>query len=140
MDDLRMSRRMLKSSGSSQFRTRSRDLPGESFGHVSWTAHDPFTAATAGPSPRWPPASTGRRFAAPSWSAALGADTFVASGTTNGRNRSTVNGMTMASSRLIYATTTGTLSTVDFPAGLPTGSATVVSGAAVDGRSWQSRA
>jgi hypothetical protein len=49
MDDLRMSRRMLKSSGSSQFRTRSRDLPGESFGHVSWTAHDPFTAATAGP-------------------------------------------------------------------------------------------
>ena len=45
------------------------------------------------------------------------ADTFVASGTT-----------------------TGTLSTVDFPAGLPTGPATVVSGAAVDGRSWQSRA
>jgi hypothetical protein len=73
MDDLRMSRRMLKSSGSSQFRTRSRDLRGESFGHVSWTAHDP-------------------------------------------------------------------LSTVDFPAGLPTGPATVVSGAAVDGRSWQSRA
>jgi hypothetical protein len=30
-----MSRRMLKSSGSSQFRTRRRDLRGESFGHVS---------------------------------------------------------------------------------------------------------
>jgi hypothetical protein len=45
----------------------------------------------------------------------LGADTFVASGTTNVRNRSTVNGMTMGSSRLIYATTTGTLTTVDFP-------------------------
>jgi hypothetical protein len=48
-------------------------------------------------------------------STVLGADTFVASGTTNVRNRSTVNGMTMASSRLIYATTTGTLTTVDFP-------------------------
>jgi hypothetical protein len=48
--------------------------------------------------------------------------------------------MTMASSRLIYATTTGTLTTVDFPGRPPTGPATVVSGAAVDGRSWQSRA
>jgi hypothetical protein len=73
-------------------------------------------------------------------SGTLGADTFVASGTTDGRNWSTVNGMTMASGRLLYATTTGTLSTVDFPNGLPTGPATAVSGPAVDGRSWQSRA
>jgi|Tabmets5t2r1_1033131.scaffolds.fasta_scaffold11462_3 hypothetical protein len=47
--------------------------------------------------------------------------------------------MTMASGRLLYATTTGTLSAVDFPNGLPTGTATVVSGPAVDGRTWQSR-
>ena len=32
--------------------------------------------------------------------------------------------MTMASGRLVYATTTGTLATVDFSGGLPTGSAT----------------
>ena len=31
----------------------------------------------------------------------------------------------MASGRLVYATTTGTLSAVDFAAGLPTGSGTV---------------
>jgi hypothetical protein len=48
--------------------------------------------------------------------------------------------MTMASGRLVYATTTGTLSAVDFTAGVPTGSATVISGPAVDGQSWQSRA
>jgi hypothetical protein len=47
--------------------------------------------------------------------------------------------MTMASGRLVYATTTGALSTVDFSAGLPTGSTTVLSGPAVDGQSWQSR-
>jgi hypothetical protein len=69
----------------------------------------------------------------------IGADTFVASGAGDGRNWSTVSGMTMASGRLVYATTTGTLSTVDFSAGLPLGSATVVSGPAVDGQSWQSR-
>jgi hypothetical protein len=37
-------------------------------------------------------------------------------------------------------TTTGTLSTVDFSGGLPTGPTTVVSGPATDGQSWQSRA
>jgi hypothetical protein len=47
--------------------------------------------------------------------------------------------MTMASGRLTYATTTGTLSAVDVSGGLPTGSATVLSGPAVDGQSWQSR-
>ena len=48
--------------------------------------------------------------------------------------------MTMASGRLVYATTTtGTLSAVDFTNGLPTGSATVLSGPAVDGQSWPSR-
>jgi hypothetical protein len=73
-------------------------------------------------------------------SGVLGADTFVASGATDGRNWSTVNGMTMASGRLYYASTTGTLSAVDFTDGLPTGTATVVSGPAVDGQTWQSRA
>ncbi|HEV8424241.1 MAG TPA: hypothetical protein VGS14_03490 [Actinomycetes bacterium] len=72
-------------------------------------------------------------------SGVIGADTFVASGATDGRNWSTVNGLTIASGRLYYATTTGTLSAVDFTDGLPTGSATVVSGPAVDGQSWQSR-
>jgi hypothetical protein len=43
------------------------------------------------------------------------------------------------SGRLVYATTTGTLATVDFSGGLPAGSATVLSGPIVDGRSWQSR-
>ena len=35
--------------------------------------------------------------------------------------------MTMASGRLLYGTTTGTLSAVDFTAGVPTGPTTVVS-------------
>ena len=53
-------------------------------------------------------------------SGTIGADTFTASGVTDGRNWSGVSGMTMASGRLIYATTTGTLSTVDFrPASPP---------------------
>jgi hypothetical protein len=47
--------------------------------------------------------------------------------------------MTLASGRLLYATTTGTLSTVAFSGGLPTGPATVVSGPAIDGQTWQSR-
>jgi hypothetical protein len=77
----------------------------------------------------------------PPQSGTIGADTFVASGAGDGRNWSTVTGMTMASARLTYATTTtGTLSTVDFLNGLPTGPATAVSGPAVAGRSWQSRA
>jgi hypothetical protein len=41
-------------------------------------------------------------------SGVVGADTFTASGAGDGRNWSTVNGMTMASGRLVYATTTGT--------------------------------
>ena len=67
-------------------------------------------------------------------SATLGADTFTASGVTDGRNWSGVSGMTMASGRLIYATTTGTLSSVAFTGGVPTGTATVH-----DTTSWQSR-
>jgi hypothetical protein len=51
---------------------------------------------------------------------------------------SRITGMTMASGRLLYASSTGTLSTVDFPGGLPTGPATTVSGPATDGQSWQS--
>ncbi|HTE70292.1 MAG TPA: hypothetical protein VK942_16300 [Actinomycetes bacterium] len=72
-------------------------------------------------------------------SGVVGADTFVASGATDGRNWSTVNGLTMASGRLYYATTTGTLSAVDFTGGLPTGATTVLSGPDVDGQTWQSR-
>jgi hypothetical protein len=72
-------------------------------------------------------------------SGTLGADTFVASGATDGHNLSTVTGMTLASGRLLHTTTTGTLSTVAFPGGIPTGTATVVSGSAVDGQTWQSR-
>jgi hypothetical protein len=72
-------------------------------------------------------------------SGVVSADTFVASGATDGRNWSTVNGLTMASGRLYYATTTGTLSAVDFTGGLPTGSTTVLSGPDVDGQTWQSR-
>ena len=73
-------------------------------------------------------------------SGVIGADTFIASGATDGRNWAGVSGMTMASGRLVYATTTGTLSAVDFTGGLPTGTATTLSGPAIDGQSWQSRA
>ena len=73
-------------------------------------------------------------------SGVIGADTFTASGVTDGRNWSTVNGMTMASGRLVYATTTGTLNAVDFTGGVPTGTTTTISGPAIDGQSWQSRA
>jgi hypothetical protein len=66
-------------------------------------------------------------------SATVGADTFTPSGVTDGRNWSGVSGMTMASGRLIYATT-GTLSSVAFTGGAPTGTATVH-----DTTSWQSR-
>ena len=45
----------------------------------------------------------------------------------------------MASGRLVYTTTTGNLSAVDFANGVPTSAATVLSGPAVDGQSWQSR-
>ena len=45
----------------------------------------------------------------------------------------------MASGRLVYATTTGTLNAVDFTAGVPTGTTTTISGPAVDGQSWPSR-
>jgi hypothetical protein len=73
-------------------------------------------------------------------SATVGADTFVASGATDGRDWSTVAGLTMASGRLFYATTTGTLSALDFSAGLPTGTATPISGPDIDGQTWQSTA
>jgi hypothetical protein len=72
-------------------------------------------------------------------SGVIGTDTFVASGASDGRNWSTVNGMTMASGRLYYATTTGTLSAVDLTNGLPAGTATTISGPTVDGQTWQSR-
>jgi hypothetical protein len=39
----------------------------------------------------------------------------------------------------VAATTTGTLSAIDFTGGVPTGAATVLSGPAVDGQSWQPR-
>jgi hypothetical protein len=48
--------------------------------------------------------------------------------------------MTMASGRLLYATTSGTLSTVDFSGGLPNGTPTTIGGPTLDGRAWQSRA
>ena len=60
-------------------------------------------------------------------------------GATDGRNWSSVNGMTMASGRLVHATTTGTLSIIDFTGGVPSGTATALSGPAVAGQSWQSR-
>jgi hypothetical protein len=59
-------------------------------------------------------------------SGTIGADTFTASGAGDGRNWSAVSGMTMASGRLVYATTTGTLHAVDFTGGVPTGSTTAV--------------
>jgi hypothetical protein len=68
----------------------------------------------------------------------VGADVFVASGDGDGRNWSSVTGMTMASGRLYYATG-GNLSAVDFAGGVPSGSATVISGPLLDGRDWGSR-
>jgi hypothetical protein len=73
-------------------------------------------------------------------SGVIGADTFVASGAGDGRNWSAVSGMTMASGRLVYATATGTLNAVEFTNGVPSGTATTLSGPAIDGQSWPSRA
>jgi hypothetical protein len=68
-----------------------------------------------------------------------GRETFVASGAGDGRNWSTVNGMTLASGRLYDATAHGNLPAVDLTGGPPSGSASVVSGPLVDGETWQSR-
>jgi hypothetical protein len=65
----------------------------------------------------------------------VGAETFTASAT----GWSSVSGMTLASGRLYFATSNGNLSAVGFAGGVPTGAATVLSGPAVDGQSWQSR-
>jgi hypothetical protein len=75
-------------------------------------------------------------------SGVVGADTFWVSGGTSidGRNWSTVSGMTMAGGRLYYALTNGTLNAMTFTNGVPTGTATVIGGPTVDGQSWQSRA
>jgi hypothetical protein len=58
--------------------------------------------------------------------------------TTNQFPISRITGMLFWNGRLVYATT-GTLSAVDFTAGVPTGSVTVLGGPAVDGQSWQFR-
>jgi hypothetical protein len=68
-------------------------------------------------------------------SGVVGAETFTASAT----GWSAVSGMTLASGKLYFATLTGNLSAVGFAGGVPSGSATVISGPAVDGQSWQSR-
>jgi hypothetical protein len=68
-------------------------------------------------------------------SGVVGAETYVASAT----GWSGVSGMTLASGRLYFATSNGNLSAVNFAGGVPAGSATVLSGPAVDGQSWQSR-
>jgi hypothetical protein len=68
-------------------------------------------------------------------SGVVGAETFTASAT----GWSSVSGMTLASGKLYFATSNGNLSAVDFAGGVPSGSATVISGPAVDGQSWQSR-
>ncbi|HEV8167679.1 MAG TPA: PKD domain containing protein, partial [Actinomycetota bacterium] len=68
-------------------------------------------------------------------SGVVGAETFTASTT----GWSSVSGMTLASGKLYFATSNGNLSAVGFAGGVPSGSATVISGPAVDGQSWQSR-
>ena len=68
-------------------------------------------------------------------SGVVGAETFTASAT----GWSSVSGMTLASGKLYFATSNGNLSAVDFAGGVPSGSATVLSGPGVDGQSWQSR-
>jgi hypothetical protein len=68
-------------------------------------------------------------------SGVVGAETFTASAT----GWSSVSGMTLASGKLYFATSNGNLSAVGFAGGVPSGSATVISGPAVDGHSWQSR-
>jgi hypothetical protein len=68
-------------------------------------------------------------------SGVVGAETFTASAT----GWSSVSGMTLASGKLYFATSNGNLSAVGFAGGVPSGSATVISGPAVDGQSWQSR-
>ena len=72
-------------------------------------------------------------------SSLVGADVFTASGNGDGFNWSTVRGLTMASGRMYYATTSGNLYGIDFTGGRPSGSASQLSGPAIDGVNWQSR-
>jgi hypothetical protein len=70
----------------------------------------------------------------------VGAQRFVASGTADGLNWSTVRGLTMASGKLYYIRA-GTLYGMDFTAGAPVpGTETAISGAATgDGQVWGGR-
>jgi len=70
----------------------------------------------------------------------VGAQRFVASGTTDGLDWSTARGITMASGRLYYRRA-GTLYAMDFTAGAPVpGTEVALSGTAVgDGQSWGGR-
>ncbi len=68
----------------------------------------------------------------------VGASLFVASTEADGVPWSQVRGMTLASGKLTYATSSGDLNQVDFD-GAPTGSPQVIGGPGVDGTNWASK-
>jgi beta-propeller uncharacterized protein DUF5122 len=68
----------------------------------------------------------------------VGSNLFVAS-TGDGVDWAGVRGMTMASGRLIYATTDGRLWRVGFGGGRPTGAVTQIGGPGVDAANWAAR-
>ena len=68
----------------------------------------------------------------------VGANLYVASTNADGVPWGQVRGMTLASGKLTYATSSGDLNQVDFD-GAPTGSPQLIGGPGVDGTNWASK-
>jgi len=69
----------------------------------------------------------------------VGAETFVASGNTDGFSWSDVSGMALSSGKLFFARSNGNLYSVAWVNGKPSGAITTIGGPGIDGTNWTSR-